>query len=69
MIRKPQNKKVGIFGSFGWAGGASEAIRKEIVGMGLEVLEPPFEVQYVPHEEDLSRLDEYAKIIIQAARS
>lgn len=65
---KPKNKKVGIFGSYGWAGGASKAIRKEVEAMGLEVLEPPFEVQYVPHEEELSRLKDYAKVVIQAVR-
>ncbi|MFA5038176.1 MAG: FprA family A-type flavoprotein [Candidatus Omnitrophota bacterium] len=65
---KPTRKKVGIFGSYGWAGGATRAIRKEIEAMGLEVIEPPFEVQYVPSEEELSKLTEYAKVVIQAAK-
>jgi flavorubredoxin len=65
---KPKNKKVGIFGSYGWAGGASKAIQKEVEAMGLEVLGPPFEVQYVPHEEELSRLKDYARVVVQAAR-
>ncbi len=66
---KPKRKKVGIFGSYGWAGGASKAIRKEIEGMGLEIIEPPFEVQYVPHEEELNKLKDYAKVVIQAAKA
>jgi len=64
---KPKNKKVGIFGSYGWAEGASKAIRKEVETMGLEVIEPPFEVQYVPNEEELSKLKDYAKVIVREA--
>jgi flavorubredoxin len=35
---KPRNKKVGIFGSYGWAEGASRAIRREVEAMGLEMI-------------------------------
>ncbi len=66
---KPKNKKAGIFGSYGWAGGASKAIRKELEAMGLEIIEPPFEAQYVPNEEELSKLEDYAKVVIQAAKA
>lgn len=65
---KPKNKKVGIFGSYGWAGGACAAIRREVEAMGLEVIEPVFEVQYVPHEEELRKLEEYAKVVIRAVQ-
>ncbi len=65
---KPKNKKIGIFGSYGWAEGASRAIRREAEGMGLEVLEPVFEVQYAPTEEELSKLKDYAKVVVQAAK-
>ncbi|HQP91432.1 MAG TPA: FprA family A-type flavoprotein [Candidatus Omnitrophota bacterium] len=65
---KPKNKKVGIFGSFGWAEAASKAIKKEFETMGLEIIEPPFEVQYVPTEEELSKLKEYAKVIVAKSK-
>ncbi|MDD5020042.1 MAG: FprA family A-type flavoprotein [Candidatus Omnitrophica bacterium] len=65
---KPKNKKVGIFGSYGWAEGASRAIRRDIEAMDLEMIEPPFEVQYIPSEEELSRLADYAKVITRAAK-
>lgn len=64
---KPKNKKVGIFGSYGWAEASSKAIRKEVEAMGLEIIEPPFEVNFVPSQEELSRLEEYAKVIVAAA--
>jgi flavorubredoxin len=65
---KPKNKKVGIFGSYGWAGGASAAIKKEIEGMGLETIEPAFEVQYIPQKEEMAKLEDYAKNIAQQAK-
>jgi len=65
---KPKNKKFGIFGSYGWAEGSSKAIRREIEAMGLEIIEPPFEVQYVPNEEELSKLKDYAKVIVREAK-
>ncbi|HAJ57761.1 MAG TPA: MBL fold metallo-hydrolase [Candidatus Omnitrophica bacterium] len=65
---KPKNKKAGIFGSYGWAEGASKAIRRDIEAMGIEMIEPPFEVQYVPNEEELSKLKEYAKVVVQAVK-
>ncbi|MDD5138084.1 MAG: FprA family A-type flavoprotein [Candidatus Omnitrophica bacterium] len=65
---KPKNKKVGIFGSYGWAEGASRAIRREVETMGLELIDPPFEVQYVPSEEELSKLADYAKVVIRTAQ-
>ncbi|MBI5873773.1 MAG: FprA family A-type flavoprotein [Candidatus Omnitrophica bacterium] len=66
---KPKNKKAGIFGSYGWAEGASKAIRKDIEAIGIEIIEPPFEVQYVPDEEELSKLKDYAKVIVQAVKA
>lgn len=66
---KPMNKKAGIFGSYGWAGGASKAIRRDLESMGIEIIEPPFEVNYVPNDEELSKLKDYAKVVVQAARA
>jgi len=66
---KPKNKKIGIFGSYGWAGGASSAIRKEVEGMGLEVIEPVLEVVYVPGEEELRKIEDYAKVIVRIVQT
>lgn len=65
---KPVNKKAGIFGSYGWSEAASRAIRKEAQGMGLEVIEPAFVVPYIPSEEELSALANYAKVVVEAAK-
>ncbi|MGE5279953.1 MAG: FprA family A-type flavoprotein [Deltaproteobacteria bacterium] len=65
---KPKNKKVGIFGSYGWAEGASRVIRRDIEAMGLDVLGEPFEVQYIPAAEDMKRLEEYGAAVAAAAK-
>ncbi len=65
---KPKAKKVGVFGSFGWAGGASKAIEHEIEGMGLELIRPAFEVEYVPNEEEMKKLEEYAEVVVKEVK-
>jgi anaerobic nitric oxide reductase flavorubredoxin len=65
---KPKNKRVGIFGSYGWAGGASKAIQREIEAMGLELIGPPQEVVYVPDETDLKKLEDYAGVVVRAVK-
>jgi len=66
---KPRNKKVGIFGSYGWSEAASKMIRREIEAMGLEVLEPPFEVNTVPAEDEMKKLEEYALRVAAVAKA
>ena len=65
---KPKNKKVGIFGSYGWSEAASKMIRRDIEAMGLTLLGEPFEVQFVPGEDDMKKLEEYAACVAAAAR-
>ncbi len=63
---KPKGKKVGIFGSYGWSEAASKMIRRDIEAMGLEILEPAFEVQYVPGEDEMKKLEAYADRVAAA---
>jgi len=64
---KPKNKKVGIFGSYGWSEGASKMIRRDIEAMGLDLIEEPFEVQFVPTLDEMKRLEEYAARVAAVA--
>jgi flavorubredoxin len=66
---KPKNKSAGIFGSYGWAGGSSQAIRREVGAMGLKLIDPPFEVAYVPTEDEMKKLEAYADIVVQEAKA
>lgn len=65
---KPKNKKVGIFGSHGWAGGAVQAIRKECDAMGLSMVAEPLEIQFVPHAQDDKMIEAFADSVVEAVR-
>lgn len=65
---KPKNKKAGIFGSYGWAGGAVAAIRKECDAMGLPMVAEPLEVQFVPQAQDEDKIKAFADSVVKAVR-
>jgi flavorubredoxin len=66
---KPKHKKVGIFGSYGWSEAASKMIRRDVEMMGLEMIEPPFEVQYIPTEDEMGKLDDYGRRVLEILKS
>lgn len=66
---RPAGKKAAVFGSYGWSEAASSAVESELRAGGFEIIAPAFEVQFVPAGEELSKLQDYAKVIIQAARA
>lgn len=53
--KRLQNRIVGIFGSFGWAGGAIKAMRSIIEELKWELVEPVVEFQGRPTEKELER--------------
>ncbi|MCD1296355.1 MBL fold metallo-hydrolase [Methanocella sp. CWC-04] len=49
---KPKNK-IGVgFGGYGWAGGAVKEITEALKSMGLDTIEPGFQVKYVMKKDD-----------------
>ena len=60
---RPNNKIGAAFGSYGWGGGATKILTKQLQEMGFgEVLEP-LDVQFRPTEGDLKRCFEYGQEI------
>ncbi|HIC95044.1 TPA: FprA family A-type flavoprotein [Candidatus Bipolaricaulota bacterium] len=53
--KRLQNRLVGLFGSFGWAGGAVKGMRAIVEELGWELIEPAVEFQGRPTEEELER--------------
>jgi flavorubredoxin len=49
---RPKNRILGAFGSFGWAGGAVKEILEMGKNMGIETVEPGFQVNYRASAED-----------------
>jgi flavorubredoxin len=66
---KPKNKIGAAFGSYGWSGEAVKLIEKELIGMGIELVEPGLKVQYVPDGETLDACYEYGQKIGRAVNS
>jgi len=53
--KRLQNRIVGMFGSFGWSGGAVKGMRASIEELGWELIEPVVEVNGFPDEGALER--------------
>jgi flavorubredoxin len=58
---KPKNRIAGVFGSFGWAGGAVKNIENDLKDVGVEIAQPSLDVQYVPSEGELKKCFEFGK--------
>ena len=61
---KPKNRIGGAFGSYGWAGGAAEAIEKIMRSSGIEVFGPPLTVRYVPDKDEIKACYEFGKSFV-----
>jgi len=58
---KPKRRIAATFGSYGWGGGAVKSIEKKLEEAGIEVIQPPLTVRYVPDENESRRCYEYGK--------
>lgn len=50
---KPRGRIGFAFGSFGWAGGAMQAIEAELKATGIETARPPVAMRYIPDAAEL----------------
>jgi flavorubredoxin len=60
---KPQKKIGAVFGSHGWAGGATKAIAQELEATRIELVEPELKVSFVPDGDDLRQCTALGKTI------
>ncbi|MBI5124256.1 MAG: FprA family A-type flavoprotein [Candidatus Omnitrophica bacterium] len=56
---KPKGRIASAFGSFGWAGGATASIEKEIREAGAEIAKEPISFKYVPDANEMKKCYEY----------
>ena len=61
---RPKLKHIGIMGSYGWGGRMVDQAKELLKGLNAEFLEPLL-IKGMPKEEDLNKIDEYAKIIYE----
>ena len=58
---RPKNKLAGVFGSYGWGGGATAAIEKSLKLAGMKFVSPPLTVKWVPNKEELQKCYEFGQ--------
>jgi len=58
---RPKNKLAGVFGSYGWGGGATTAIEKSLKLAGMKFVSPPLTVKWVPNKEELQKCYEFGQ--------
>ncbi|MFH1783624.1 MAG: FprA family A-type flavoprotein, partial [bacterium] len=51
----------GVFGSYGWGGGATAQITKLLKENGINTMADELKVQYVPNEEEIKRSYEWGR--------
>lgn len=56
---KPKNRIACTFGSYGWAGGAVNSIERVLKETGIEIVQPPLSVKFVPDTNEIKRCYEY----------
>lgn len=56
---KPKNRVAGVFGSYGWAGGAVKEIEDILKEGGIPLIQPSLSCKYVPDKNELDNCYEY----------
>lgn len=57
-----------VFGSHGWAGGATKRIAERMKAAKIELIEEPFVTKYVPDKETLDEAYEFGRRIARALK-
>jgi flavorubredoxin len=60
---KPKDKIGATFGSYGWGGGATKAMRQEMEQAGLNLMEEDLTLKWVPEESELAQCIEFGRKI------
>ena len=50
---KPRNRVAQVFGSFGWAGGATKQIEHIVKEAGIELIGEALQIKYMPDQNDI----------------
>lgn len=58
---RPKSKIAGVFGSYGWGGGATAAIEKSLKLAGMELVDSALTAKWVPNKEEMQKCYEYGQ--------
>jgi len=63
-----ENRKVGVFGSYGWAGGAVKQLKAFAEECDFELIEPSVTSNFAPGEQELEQCEQLGRNLGQAAK-
>ncbi len=66
---RPKNRRAAVFGSYGWGGGASKAIRENLEAAGFELPFPDLDIRYAPMKEGVERCIAYGVELAKSIKS
>ncbi len=66
---RPKGKFFGLFGSYGWGGGAIKEMRKSLEEEKFDVWEKELSVQYLPDQDELKRAIQFGREFARKALS
>jgi len=66
---KPRSKIAAAFGSYGWGGGAVEAIEKRLKEAGIEIAAPALTVKWVPDKSEIQKCFMFGKEFARKVRN
>ena len=58
---KPKNRIGGVFGSYGWGGGAVQGIENILKESGIEVIHPSLSAKFVPDDNEIKQCYEFGR--------
>ena len=65
---KPKNRKIGFFGSYGWAGGATKEMQMMLKDSGVDQTMPEVSFKYVPDASELVSCFEFGSKFAQTLK-
>jgi len=66
---RPKDRRAAVFGSYGWGGGASKAIRENLEAAGFELPFPELDIRYAPMKEGVERCIAYGVELAKSIKS
>jgi flavorubredoxin len=62
---RPKNRLAATFGSYGWSGEAVRHIENILKQTGIEIVQPPLSVKYVPNEDEFRQCYKFGREFVK----
>jgi len=66
---RPKGRKAGVFGSYGWGGGSTKAIRENLEAAGFELPYPDMDIRFAPMKDGADKCHAYGVEVAKSIKS